>query len=134
MSIERNLTHLSRVGMHTSDGRTWSVAEDVVDEEETAVEEEEQWQAEAAAAESLVETALELVTVECRRCFHTFAEGETHYDPSVNHSVRNDQEARTQRMPSGGRKRARPEGGYARLAGRPVTFLLRYVGDEGVGR
>ena len=70
----------------------------------------------AAAAESLVETALELVTVECRRCFHTFAEGETHYDPSVNHSVCNDQEACTLRMPTGGRKRARPAGSYARLA------------------
>ena len=102
--------------MHTSDGRTWSVAEDVVDEEETAVVEEEQWQAEAAAAESLVETALELVTVECRRCFHTFAESETHYDSSVNHSVCNDQEACTRRMPTGGRKRPRPEGSYARLA------------------
>ena len=80
---------------------TWE-AEDVVDEEEAAAEEEEQWQAEAAAAESLVETALELVTVECRRCFHTFAESETHYDASVNHSVCNDQEACTLRMPAGG--------------------------------
>ena len=39
-----------------------------MDEEEEAAVEEEQWQ-EAAAAESLVEMALELVTVECRRCF-----------------------------------------------------------------
>ena len=37
------------------------------------------------------------------------------------------------RMPGGGRKRARPEGGYARFAGGPVTFLLRYVGVRGVG-
>ena len=93
------------------------MAEDVVDEEEVVAEEEEQWQAEAAAAESLVETTLKLVTVECRRCFHTFAEGETHYDSSFNHSICNDQEACTLRMPTGGRKRARPEGGYARLAG-----------------
>ena len=58
--------------------------------------------------------------VECRRCFHTFAEGETHYDPGVNHSVCNNEKACTLRMPAGpgGRKRARPEGGYARLAGR----------------
>ena len=73
-------------------------------------------QAEVAAAESLVETTLELVTVECRRCFHTLAEGETHYDPSVNHSVCNDQQACTVRMPTGGRKRTRSEGSYARLA------------------
>ena len=100
----------------TIDGRTWSAAEDVVDEEEEAAVEEEQWQAEAAAAESLVGTALELVTVECRRCFHTFAEGETEYDPSVNHSVCKDKEACTLRMPAGGRKRTRPAGDYARLA------------------
>ena len=63
-----------------------------------------------------VDTINKLVTVECRRCFHTFAEGETHYDSSFNHSICNDQEACTLRMPTGGRKRARPEGGYARLA------------------
>ena len=49
-----------------------------------------------------MEMALELVTVECRRCFHTFAESETHYDSSVNHSVCNDQEACTRRMPAAG--------------------------------
>lgn len=42
---------------------------------------------------------------------------ETHYDPSVSHSVCNDQEACTRRMPAGRRKRKRPEGDYARLAG-----------------
>ena len=104
------------VCVHTSNGRAWSVAEDVVDEEEEAAAEEAQWQAEAAAAESLVETVLELVTVECRRCFHKFAESEVHYDPHVNHSVCNDREACTLRMPAGGRKRTRTEGAYARLA------------------
>ena len=91
-----------------------------MDEEEEAAVEEEQWQAEAAAAESLVEMALELVTVECRRCFaavpQPFAEGDTEYDPSVNHSVCKDKEACTLRMPAGGRKRTRLEGDYARLA------------------
>ena len=39
------------------------------------------------------------MTVECCRCFQTFAESETRYDPSVNHSVCNDKEACTLRMP-----------------------------------
>jgi len=38
------------------------------------------------------------------------------YDSTVNHSVCKDKEACTLRMPAGGRKRARPQGGYARLA------------------
>jgi len=96
--------------------RPWSVAESIVDEEEVVVEEEAQRQAEEAAAESLVEAVLELVTVECRRCYHKITEGETHYDSSVNHSVCNDHASCTLRMPVGGRKRARPEGGYARFA------------------
>ena len=62
--------------------------------------------------------------VECRHCFHTFAEGDMHYDSGVNHSVCNDHEGCTLRRPVGRRKRARPEGGYARFGGAmgpPVT-------------
>ena len=65
-----------------------------------------------------VETAVRVVTVECRRCFGRFSEEATEYDSTVNHSVCKDKEACTLRMPAGagGRKRARPEGGYAQLA------------------
>ena len=52
------------------------------------------------------------------RCFGRFSEEATEYDSTVNHSVCKDKEACTLRMPAGagGRKRARPEGGYAQLA------------------
>ena len=65
---------------------------------------------------ALVETAVRLVTVECRRCFGRFSKEVMEYDSTVNHSVCKDKEACTLRMPAGGRKRARPQGGYARLA------------------
>ena len=95
---------------------TWE-AEDVVDDEEEAKAEEAGWQAEAASAESTVETMLEFVTVECRRCSCRVAEDTTTYSKDWNHNICNDAEACTLRMPAGGRKRARPEGGYGRLAG-----------------
>jgi hypothetical protein len=93
-------------------------AEAAVDAEAAEEEEETMWRAEAEVADVLVETAVRLVTVECRRCFGRFSDEAMEYDSTVNHSVCKDKEACTLRMPAGagGRKRARPEGGYARLA------------------
>ena len=71
---------------------------------------EAEWQAEAAAAEALVETTLELVTVECRRCFGRFSKDSMKYYSSVCHDVCQDEEACLLRVPAGRRKRSRPEG------------------------
>ena len=77
--------------------------------------EEAEWQAEAAAAEALVETTLELVTVECRRCFGRFSKDSMKYDSSVCHDVCLDEEACLLRRLVGPRKRSRPDGGYAHM-------------------
>ena len=54
-----------------------------------------------------------LVTVERLRCFGRFSEEAMENDSTVNHYVCKDKEACTLRMPAGGRKRTRPEGGDA---------------------
>ena len=62
-----------------------------------------------------------LVTVERLRCFGRFSEEAMENDSTVNHYVCKDKEACTLRMPAGGRKRTRPEGGDAGL----VNLLRR---------
>ena len=70
----------------------------------------------AAAVETLVETTLELVTVECRHCFGRFSAESMKHDASVNHDVCRDGDACALRRPDGRRKRIRPEGSYAALS------------------
>jgi hypothetical protein len=92
--------------MHTSDGRAWSVAEDVVDEVGGGG-------GGAVAGRggggrvALLETALKLVTVQCRRCSCRVAEDSTNYSKDWNHNICNDTEACMQTAHASGR----PSGG-----------------------
>ena len=86
-----------------------------------------------------VETVLELVTVECRRCSCRVAEGTTTYSKDWNHNICNDTEACTLRMPAGWRAEAHTPGGRLRTGGSRAaadrdTFLLWYVCMPRVGR
>ena len=81
----------------------------LVDQEEADAEEEATWQSEAAQAEALVETALNIITIECRRCFHRFEKDAMQYDAQACHDVCKDEAACMARAPTGRRKRARPD-------------------------
>ncbi len=90
-------------------------AEDVDDAEEQAQADEE---AEAAAAEALVETTLEMVDAKkCGLCYEWFEAEQMRWDAEPYCYVCKDDEACTARRPGArGRKRARREGSYASMS------------------
>ena len=105
----------TRAELELIDGADSIAAEDVDDAEEQAQADEE---AEAAAAEALVETTLEMVDAKkCGLCYEWFEAEQMRWDAEPYCYVCKDDEACTARRPGArGRKRARREGSYASMS------------------